>query len=90
MKRTRTFFTMLMTVMILLFSVSTWAGLPQDGVYEKRDADGRVVAKMYVLTLSGKGKEGPGQRTMESSAGAPYIALEAYDGNGWVTETLAT
>ena len=90
MKRTRTFFTMLMTVMLLLISVSAWAGLPQDGVYEKRDADGRVVAKMYVLTLSGKGKEGPGQRTMESSAGAPYIALEAYDGNGWVTETLAT
>ena len=90
MKHMRTFFTMLMTVMLLLFSVSAWAGLPQDGVYEKRDADGRVVAKMYVLTLSGKGMEGPGERTLVSSAGAPYIALEAYDENGGVTEALAT
>jgi hypothetical protein len=90
MKRARTFFTLLMAVMLLLISTSAWAGLPQDGVYEKRDADGRVVAKMYVLSLGGKGMEGPGQRTMESSAGAPYIALEAYDGNGRVTEALAT
>ncbi|MBR1589822.1 MAG: SH3 domain-containing protein [Acidaminococcaceae bacterium] len=90
MKRTRTLLTMLLLTMLLLISVTVRAALPQDGVYEKRDADGKVTAKMYVLTLSGKGLAGPGQRTLESSGGAPYIALEALDGNGNVTEALAT
>ena len=90
MKRTRTLFTMLLLTLLLLFAVSARAALPQDGIYEKRDADGKVTAKMYVLSLSGKGLAGPGQRSMESSGGAPYIALEAYDANGNVTEALAT
>ncbi len=90
MKRTRALFTMLILTMLLLFSVSGWARQPEDGVYYKRNAEGKVTAKMYVLTLSGKGIQLPRQRPMNSSAGAPYIALEACDDNGTVTEALAT
>ena len=90
MKRTRTIFSMIVMTLLFMISVSVGAALPQDGVYEKKDETGKVVAKMYVLSLSGKGVAGPGQLTMESAGGAPYIALEAYDGNGNVTETLAT
>lgn len=90
MKRLRTFITTLLLLLLLMAPAAVRAGLPQDGVYEKRDASGRVVAKMYVLSLEGRGAAGPGQLSMESSAGAPYIGLEAYDGNGHVTEALAT
>ncbi|MBO5590544.1 MAG: hypothetical protein J5923_04820, partial [Acidaminococcaceae bacterium] len=90
MKRIRILFTILVMTVLLMVSVSVWAALPQDGVYEKKDESGKVTARMYVLSLEGKGMEGPGQRSMVSSAGAPYIALEAFDGSGQVREELAT
>ena len=90
MKRIRILFTILVMTVLLMVSASVWAALPQDGVYEKKDESGKVTARMYVLSLEGKGMEGPGQRSMVSSAGAPYIALEAFDGSGQVREELAT
>ena len=81
MKRIRILFTILVMTVLLMVSASVWAALPQDGVYEKKDESGKVTARMYVLSLEGKGMEGPGQRSMVSSAGAPYIALEAFDGD---------
>ena len=90
MKRARVLFTVLILAMLLLISVSVSAALPKDGVYEKRDGSGRVTAKMYVLTLGGRGASGPGQRSMASAAGAPYIAMEALDDGGAVTESATT
>ena len=90
MKRLPTLFTILMLAMLLMIAASAEAVRPDDGVYEKRDETGRVTAKMYVVTLSGKGVAGPGQRSMKSAGGAPYITLEAYDDSGQVTESLAT
>ncbi|MBQ9573142.1 MAG: SH3 domain-containing protein [Acidaminococcaceae bacterium] len=90
MKRTRTFFTILMTVMLLLVSVSVWAMPPEDGLYEKKDANGNVTARMFIITLNGKAYESQEGRTMETSAGAPIIALQALDGSGNVTEEMAT
>ncbi len=90
MKRLHALYTVLMTTTLLLIAATVQAVRPQDGVYEKRDETGNVVARMYVVTLSGKGLAGPGQRSMKSAGGAPYITLEAYDTNGQVTEALAT
>ena len=90
MKRARTFFTLLMTVMLLLISVSAWAMLPEDGIYEKKDGSGNVTARMFIITLSGKASETQEGRTMKTSGGAPVIALQALDKDGNVTEELAT
>jgi len=83
MKRLRLFLTTVMLTLCLMASVSVWAMPPQDGIYEKKDTAGRVTAKMFVITLAGKGE-------MQTSAGAPVIALQALDGSGSVTEELAT
>jgi hypothetical protein len=90
MKRARTFFTLLMAVMLLLISVSAWAMPPEDGIYEKKDGSGNVTARMFIITLDGKASETQEGRSMETSPGAPIIALQALDGSGNVTEELAT
>ena len=90
MKRRHVFLTMMMTVMLLLISVSAWAMLPEDGIYEKKDESGNVTARMFIITLDGKASETQEGRSMKTSAGAPIIALQALDGSGNVTEELAT
>ena len=90
MKHIRTFFTLLMAVMLLLVSVSAWAMPPEDGIYEKKDGNGNVTARMFVITLDGKAMKAPNEMTMKTSGGAPIIALQALDGEGNVTEELAT
>ena len=89
MKRRNMFLTM-MTLLLLLISVSAWAMLPEDGIYEKKDESGIVTARMFIITLNGKASETQEGRTMETSTGAPIIALQALDGSGNVTEELAT
>ncbi len=90
MKRRHVFLTMMMTVMLLLISVSAWAMLPEDGIYEKKDESGIVTARMFIITLDGKASETQEGLTMETSPGAPIIAMQALDGSGNVTEELAT
>ena len=89
MKRRHMFLTM-MTLLLLLISVSAWAMLPEDGIYEKKDESGNVTARMFIITLDGKASETQEGRSMKTSAGAPIIALQALDGSGNVTEELAT
>ena len=84
------FYTMMMTLLLLLISVSAWAMLPEDGIYEKKDESGNVTARMFIITLDGKASETQEGRSMKTSAGAPIIALQALDGGGNVTEELAT
>ena len=90
MKRMRIFFSMIMMALCMLVSVSAWAMPPVDGIYEKKDESGNVTAKMFVITLKGKASETQEGMTMETSGGAPVIALQALDGQGNVTEELAT
>ena len=72
MKHIRTFFTLLMTVMLLLVSVSVWAMPPEDGIYEKKDGNGNVTARMFVITLSGKAVKAPNEMTLETSGGGSH------------------
>ena len=81
MKRRHMFLTM-MTLLFLLISVSAWAMLPEDGIYEKKDESGNVTARMFIITLNGKASETQEGRTMETSPGAPIIAMQALDGYG--------
>lgn len=90
MKRRHMFLTMMMTLLLLLISVSAWAMLPEDGIYEKKDESGNVTARMFIITLDGKASETQEGKSMKTSAGAPIIALQALDGSGNVTEELAT
>ena len=90
MKRRHMFLTMMMILLLLLISVSAWAMLPEDGIYEKKDESGNVTARMFIITLNGKASETQEGRTMETSPGAPVIAMQALDGSGNVTEELAT
>ncbi|MBO6039020.1 MAG: SH3 domain-containing protein [Acidaminococcaceae bacterium] len=90
MKRMRNLFSTIMLLLCLLVTVSVWAMPPEDGVYEKKDANGNVAARMFVITLNGRASETQEGMTMETSPGAPIIALQALDGNGNVTEELAT
>ena len=90
MKKIRIFFSMIMMALCMLVSVSAWAMPPVDGIYEKKDESGNVTAKMFVITLKGKASETQEGMTMETSGGAPVIALQALDGQGNVTEELAT
>ena len=57
MKRRHMFLTMMMTLLLLLISVSAWAMLPEDGIYEKKDESGNVTARMFIITLNGKASE---------------------------------
>ena len=90
MRRMRNLFSMIVAALCLLVTVSVWAMLPEDGIYEMKDVNGRVTARMFVITLNGKASESQEGMSMETSAGAPIIALQALDGNGNVTEELAT
>ena len=89
MKRVRTCLTMLMTVMLLLVSVSAWAMRPEEGIYEKRDADGRITARMFVIVMSGYATKAQIFGSMNMSSTGYIIALQALDEEGDVTEELA-
>ena len=90
MKRIRMLFSMIMMMLCMLITFSVWAMPPVDGIYEKKDENGYVRARMFVITLRGKASETQEGMTMETSGGAPVIALQALDGSGNVTEELAT
>ena len=90
MRRMRILFSMIVMMLCMLATVSAWAMLPEDGIYEKKDESGNVTARMFIITLNGKASETQEGRTMETSPGAPIIAMQALDGSGNVTEELAT
>ncbi len=90
MKLRKMFCFLFMTLLLLTVTVSAWAMPPVDGIYEKKDENGNVTARMFIITLKGKASETQEGRTMETSAGAPVIALQALDKEGNVTEELAT
>ena len=90
MRRMRNLFSMILLLVCLLVTVSAWAMPPEDGIYEKKDGSGNVTARMFIITLRGKASETQEGFTMETSPGAPIIAMQALDGNGNVTEELAT
>ena len=90
MRRMRKFFSIIVMLLCLLVTVSAWAMLPEDGIYEKQDSNGKVMARMFVITLNGKAAKSREEMSMETSAGAPIIALHALDQDGNVTEELAT
>ena len=90
MRRMRNLFSMIFMLLCLLATVSAWAMPPEDGIYEMKDVNGKVTARMFIITLRGKASETQEGFTMETSPGAPIIALQALDGNGNVTEELAT
>lgn len=90
MRRMRNLFSIIVMLLCLLAAVSAWAMPPEDGIYEKKDTNGRVTARMFVISLRGKASESQEGMTMETSGGAPIIALQAFDGDGNVTEELAT
>ena len=90
MRRMRNLFSMILLLVCLLVTVSAWAMPPEDGIYEKKDGSGNVTARMFIITLRGKASETQEGFTMETSPGAPIIAMQALDGNGSVTEELAT
>ena len=90
MRRMRNLFSMIVMLLCLLATVSAWAMPPEDGIYEMKDVNGKVTARMFIITLRGKASETQEGFTMETSPGAPIIAMQALDGNGNVTEELAT
>ena len=90
MRRMRNLFSIILLLVCLLVTVSAWAMPPEDGIYEKKDGSGNVTARMFIITLRGKASETQEGFTMETSPGAPVIAMQALDGNGNVTEELAT
>ena len=90
MKIRKIFCFLFMTLLLLTVTVSAWAMPPEDGIYEKKDESGNVTARMFIITLRGKASETQEGWTMETSGGAPIIALQALDGSGNVTEELAT
>ena len=49
----RTFLTILVSVMLLLISVSAWANRLEDGIYEKKDADGCQAMRHNWMCLDG-------------------------------------
>ena len=90
MKLRKMFCFLFMTLLLLAVTVSAWAMPPEDGIYEKKDENGNVTARMFIITLRGKASESQEGMTMETSGGAPIIALQALDRSGNVTEELAT
>ena len=90
MRRMRNLFFFFLLLVCLLVTVSAWAMPPEDGIYEKKDGSGNVTGRMFIITLRGKASETQEGFTMETSPGAPIIAMQALDGNGNVTEELAT
>ena len=86
----RTFLTILVSVMLLLISVSAWANRLEDGIYEKKDADGRITAKMFVTVMSGYATQLDVLGRLNMTSTSYIIALQALDDEGNVTEELAT
>ena len=72
---------LLAALLCLLFSVPARAMLPQPGIYEKTDGSGRVTARMFIISLHGKGYTMPGSLTMKTFFGSPIIALQARAGH---------
>ena len=70
-------------LLTLLLSAPVWAVLPEQGLYEKKDGNGSVTARMYVTARNGKGE-------MAAAAKELCITLEALDANGSVTEQLVS
>ncbi len=57
MRRMRNLFSTILLLMCLLVTVSAWAMPPEDGIYEMKDVNGKVTARMFVITLRGKASE---------------------------------
>ena len=89
MKRMRTL-TILVSVLLLLISVSAWAMRPEEGIYEKKDADGRITARMFVIVMSGYATKLDVLGRLNMTDTGYIIALQALDGEGNVTEELAS
>ena len=86
----RTFLTILVSVLLLLISVSAWAMRPEEGIYEKKDADGRITARMFVIVMSGYATKLDVLGRLNMTDTGYIIALQALDGEGNVTEELAS
>ena len=89
MKRMRTL-TILVSVLLLLISVSAWAMRPEEGIYEKKDADGRITARMFVIVMSGYATKLDVLGRLNMTDTGYIIALQALDGESNVTEELAS
>lgn len=83
MKPSRILITLAILLLLPVLPASVLAAQPQQGVYVKRDSDGKVSALMYVLSKQGKGP-------MASAAYELSITLEAVDALGNVTEQLVS
>ena len=70
-------------LLTLLLSAPVWAVLPEQGLYEKKDGNGNVTARMYVTARNGKGE-------MAVAAKELCLTLEALDANGSVTEQVVS
>ena len=57
MRRMRNLFSMILMLLCLLVTVSAWAMPPEDGIYEMKDVNGKVTARMFIITLNGKASE---------------------------------
>lgn len=72
-----------MFLLTLLLSAPVWAVQPEQGLYEKKDENGNVTARMYVTARNGKGE-------MAAAAKELCITLEAVDADGNVTEQVVS
>ena len=72
-----------MFLLTLLLSAPVLAVLPEQGLYEKKDGNGNVTARMYVTARNGKGE-------MAAAAKELCITLEAVDANGNATEQVVS
>ena len=80
MRRMRNLFSMMFMLLCLLATVSAWAMPPEDGIYEMKDVNGKVTARMFIITLRGKAsetQEGCGKTFRRWS---PFT----FDWNGWL------
>lgn len=68
----------------MLWCASAWAMLPVEGVYEKVDENGNVVARLQVWNAYGSvGREG---QKWSNSSGAPYISLQRFENGAEVVQ----
>ena len=70
----------LTAICLLLFLPAAMAAAPKDGVYEQHDENGRLMAKLLVMTP--EGSTVADGRNWGAAKGAPYIAMIAYDEDG--------
>lgn len=64
-------------IIILLLTDIAFAGEPVDGIYEKQDENGRLMAKLIIMSPQDKFNS-----NWSSAGGAPYVGLLAYDEDG--------